>query len=155
RARVHFEALKKRYNVISLRQYVDARHRGRAAELPPRALVITIDDGHRSNYGLKAVLEALGIPVTIFLCSGVVGTHRRFWFRHPLDPEMKERIKRLSDTERLAVLEGHGFAETREYPERQALSDAEIEQMKQLVDFQAHTIFHPCLPRCTEARVRR
>src|SRR5213593_1989156 len=74
RADVHFAALRARYNVISLSHFLAARS-GRTAEpLPPRALIITLDDGHRNNYRLTSVIERHRIPVTIFLCSGIVGT---------------------------------------------------------------------------------
>src|SRR5437660_5533499 len=75
--------LKRVYNIISLSEYVTARQTGTTSALPRRALIVTIDDGHRSNYALKAVIEKHRVPVTLFVCSGVIGTRRRFWFLHP------------------------------------------------------------------------
>ncbi len=72
-AEAHFGALQRRYNLISLRDYMEARSGGGSGRLPPKALVVTFDDGHRSNYRLKPVLERYKIPATFFLCSGIVG----------------------------------------------------------------------------------
>jgi peptidoglycan/xylan/chitin deacetylase (PgdA/CDA1 family) len=45
-----------------------------------------------------------------------------------------------------------GFSETAEHATCQALSAREIEEMKPIVDFQSHTIYHPLLPQCTDQR---
>src|SRR5262245_58728110 len=67
RAKDHFEILQSHYNVISLTDYLRAHSGGTVHALPPKSLIITIDDGHRSNMALKPVLERLKAPVTIFL----------------------------------------------------------------------------------------
>src|SRR5262245_62916888 len=110
--------------------------RGSVNALPPKALVITLDDGHSGNYALKAVIDKRNIPVTIFLCSGLVDTCRRFWFRHQGVAESVQQLKTVRDEERLAVLRQTGFEETREFVERQALSHAELLDLKATVDFQ-------------------
>src|SRR5215510_12931753 len=69
----HLRVLKRLYNIISLALYVGARQTGDFSKLPPKALIITMDDGYRSNYALKAVIETHNIPVTLFLCSGLIG----------------------------------------------------------------------------------
>lgn len=148
-AETHFRILKSRYTIISLRDYIQAAKLGKADKLPPKSLIITIDDGHRSNYDLKPLLEKHKIPATIFLCSGIVGTKRRFWFRHDIGRNDIEYLKDISSEERLAFLEKSGFEEKREFDDRQALSTSEITNMKDTVDFQSHTIFHPCLPKCS------
>jgi len=42
-ASMHFKALKSKYNVISLKDYIKARKLGK--KLPPKSLIITFDDG--------------------------------------------------------------------------------------------------------------
>src|SRR6267378_2251099 len=125
----HLTVLKRIYNIVSLSVYVEARRKGAFSELPPKALIITLDDGHRSNFALKAVIDRHKVPVTIFLCSGLVDTHRRFWFLHEGAPGIVRQLKAVPDEERLAILRKTGFEETREFPERQALSAAEVGEL--------------------------
>jgi peptidoglycan/xylan/chitin deacetylase (PgdA/CDA1 family) len=147
----HFSALRKRYNIISLADYMDYRT-DTAKSLPSKPLIVTFDDGHKSNYALKAILEKHAIRATSFLCSGVVGTHRQFWFDTEMTEGMRQSLKLVPDRERLDTLAALGFSETAEGATRQAMSVAEIEEMKPMVDFQAHTVYHPLLPQCSSAR---
>jgi poly-beta-1,6-N-acetyl-D-glucosamine N-deacetylase len=148
----HLAVLKRLYHIVALSDYVAARERGASSRLPSKALVITLDDGHRSNHALKAVIRTHQVPVTIFLCSGIVGTSRRFWFQHPAGMAAVQRLKGVDDTERLRTMKDYGFEETREFDDRQALSDSEIDDLRDCVDFQSHTVFHPILPRCQDDR---
>lgn len=66
----------------TLDAHLSARKSGTLRDLPTGSLVITIDDGHSGNYDLKPVLEKHGAPVTVFICSGIAGTNRGFWFKH-------------------------------------------------------------------------
>jgi len=67
--RSHLEYVRRHYRVLSLETLVAAYQRD--APLPARALVITIDDGYRSNYTLAhPVLREYGLPATIFLTTG-------------------------------------------------------------------------------------
>jgi peptidoglycan/xylan/chitin deacetylase (PgdA/CDA1 family) len=150
----HLAALTRRYRFIPLRAYVDARREGTVDRLPRYAAVLTFDDGHASNAELLPVFRKHGVRPTIFVCTGVIGTRRHFWFRDPAARGEVEALKRLPDGERLAVLRERGFEETREYPDRQALSWEEMETMRPWVDFQPHTRFHPILPRCDAERAR-
>lgn len=53
------------WNVLPLQSLLEAARRG---ETPPRAAAITFDDGYRDNYEHAfPVLQALGLPATIFL----------------------------------------------------------------------------------------
>jgi poly-beta-1,6-N-acetyl-D-glucosamine N-deacetylase len=145
----HVEFFRQHYSLISLRQLVDARRT--KTDLPPRPLVLTLDDGYRGNYDLLPVFETLPAPPTIFLCAGIVGTNKRFWFRYVDDPM---RLRLLSDRERVERLRAIGFDEDVPSEEREALSRDEIEAMRHAVDFQAHAMFHPSLPRCDDERAR-
>ena len=147
----HFEALRRSYNIISLADYLDGRT-NRRQQLPPKALVITLDDGHKGNYALKPLLEKYGITATVFLCSGLAGTNRHFWFEIEMSNSLRQALKSVSDKERLKLLAGMGFTETAEQVTRQALSATEIEDMKCVVDFQSHTVYHPLLPQCSDQR---
>jgi len=147
----HFEALRRRYNIISLADYMAYRADAHK-QLPPKPLIVTFDDGHQGNYALRPILEKHGIRVTLFLCSGLVGTNRHFWFETEMSNDVRQGLKRVADGERLETLAGLGFSETAEQPTRQALSVSEIEEMKPIVDFQSHTVYHPLLPQCSDPR---
>ena len=152
-AKRNFSYLKRHYNPISLKDYVNAVHN--QTKLPKKAVVITFDDGHLSNYRLLQIIKDLDIPVTVFLCSSIVGTQRHFWFRHIEAVKYGvESLKQLSNDERLQKMMIMGFAQDKEYNDRQALSCEEIEAMKREVDFQSHTCFHPILPQCDDATAR-
>jgi hypothetical protein len=62
--------------VISLLSWVEWRlalARGDAATLPPRAVVLTADDGHRSQFEVMApLLRELGWPVTLFVYPSAI-----------------------------------------------------------------------------------
>ena len=146
----NFTYIKRHYNIINLYDYLSAVKNG--TSLPHKAVVITFDDGHISNYDMLPIIQKLQIPVTIFLCSGIVGTHRHFWFRH--NQEVKEKVelfKQMPNGQRLEELKAYGFEQQKEYPDIQALTTKQIEDMKPWVDFQSHTCFHPILPQCDEA----
>lgn len=70
--------LKQRFSVVTLQEFLE-RLSGRGT-FPDGSCLITFDDGWRDNY-LNAVpiLEENGVPATVFLTTGYVGTTRRFW----------------------------------------------------------------------------
>ena len=72
------ERLKEVRPVVSMRQIADAHH-GRA-ELPKGAVAVTFDDGFRNNLTQALpVLEAVGIPATLYVATGFIGTGRFIW----------------------------------------------------------------------------
>jgi hypothetical protein len=85
------------------------------------------------------------------LCGGIVGTNRHFWYEDTdkLDISL---LKSLDDTKRLELLGSIGFKENKEYVDRQALTNEEIEEMKSIVEFQSHTMFHPILTKCSDTK---
>lgn len=152
----HLEYLCRRHVPIPLEVLVQALETGDWTEIPPAAVVLTIDDGLRGNAELADVFRSYGVTPTIYLCSALVGTTRRFWFALPgLDPEP---LKLLPDEERLSILAtSHGFSPEREAAEAvaEALSRAEIGAMSDAVAFGSHTATHPILPRCNGATAER
>jgi peptidoglycan/xylan/chitin deacetylase (PgdA/CDA1 family) len=145
--------LARRYSLISLSDFLRWR-RGEVAALPPRPLVITLDDGHASNVQLLEVFRRHAVSATIFLCSDIVGTRRRFWWQAVGGEAERQRLKRMPDEQRLEVLREIGYQEEADYEPRAALSADEVAAMREAVDFQAHTRLHPVLPMCTAARSR-
>lgn len=144
-----FVYLKSHYNLISLRDVVDSITNKDFSGIPHKAALITFDDGHVSNYDLLPIVMDLNIPVTIFLCSGIVGTNRHYWFRHNFDGKPVEDLKRISNQERLRLLSEYGFYQTKSYDDYQSLQDNQIDDMKKYIDFQSHTQYHPVLTYCS------
>jgi len=144
----HLKYLSRRYNFVSLGQVVDAMANDRWAELPDRSLVLTFDDGHVGNTELVELFARYGVKPTIYVCSQVADTNRHFWF---MDVEDPSKYMKLANGQRMSALQGAGFFPMQDHPDRQALSAAEMERMRDVVDFAAHTRFHPILPACSDA----
>lgn len=149
-ADTHFTVLQKYYSIISLADFLEAKKSQRLDTLSPKSLVITLDDGHRNNYSLKPIIEKHRVPVVIFLCAGIVGTNRHFWWQHGESKDIRS-LKSCSDDERLKMLADLGFDESEEYAFPQGLTGEEINNLAQshFINFQSHSVTHPCLPKCS------
>ena len=74
----HLEVLQKYANPISLSELVRFH---RSGAIPHRSVVITFDDGYADNYyHAKPLLERKGIPATVFVTTGTLGSPREFWW---------------------------------------------------------------------------
>jgi peptidoglycan/xylan/chitin deacetylase (PgdA/CDA1 family) len=66
-----------RFRCISLEQGMAELSGG---SLPRASVCVTFDDGYRSNLSLALpILETFGIPATIYLATGFIGTARSLW----------------------------------------------------------------------------
>ena len=141
-----FNYLKKKYNIIDLNDYLNARSDASFFKvIPERALIITFDDGHIRNYQLLPVLKKLQVPITIFLCSSIINTKRHYWFKYQMGLIHKNKLKKINNRERLIELSKLGFEQEKDFLEPQALQKEQIEEMKPYVNMQSHTMFHPIL----------
>jgi peptidoglycan/xylan/chitin deacetylase (PgdA/CDA1 family) len=44
-------------------------------------VVVTLDDGYRDNLtNALPIAQAKGVPITVFVTSGILGTHGGFWW---------------------------------------------------------------------------
>lgn len=74
----HIACLKRSHRVLSLTELV---RRLTQSDLPPNAVAITFDDGYADNLtAAKPLLEALGLPATVFAVSGAIGKQSDFWW---------------------------------------------------------------------------
>lgn len=70
--------LKARRTVLPLGELVAQLEAGRA---PPRPAAVTFDDGYADNALVaKPLLEEAGVPATMFLSSGLIGSGHGFWW---------------------------------------------------------------------------
>jgi peptidoglycan/xylan/chitin deacetylase (PgdA/CDA1 family) len=70
--------LARAYRVLPLEDLVERMRRG---GLPRHAIALTFDDGYRDNLTHAApVLARLGLPATLFLATGFIGTAEVPWF---------------------------------------------------------------------------
>jgi peptidoglycan/xylan/chitin deacetylase (PgdA/CDA1 family) len=148
--------LRRRYSLISLDRLAAALRSGRWAELPPRSLVVTVDDGHARNHELLDLFRRHQLAPAVYLCSQIVDSRRGFWFSG-LDRDELERLKGVPNAERLSALErDRGFRQTAERPgEPEALSRHQVMAMTSCCEVGSHSRFHPILPRCSEEEARR
>lgn len=153
----HIAYLSRHYTIISLDTLVAAVHRQDFSEVPPKSVVITIDDGHAGNIALLPTFKQYRIYPTLYVCTQIIDTHRHFWFK--VDGQSKaekQRLKSLPNAERLVHLkEMADFEPEKIYPDRQALNISEMKEMAESADFQPHTRFHPILPRSTEKECKQ
>jgi len=105
-----------------------------AAEAVSRAASsfhVTFDDAFRSVARALPLLERLGVPATVFACSGYADDGR------PLDvPELADDLRRHPDS--LATM---GWGALRDLTERG-------------LEIASHTVSHPHLPRLDDAGLR-
>jgi peptidoglycan/xylan/chitin deacetylase (PgdA/CDA1 family) len=74
----HMAYLARTYRVLTVEELVE---RCRRSEVPRHALAITFDDGYRDNLTHAApILARYGLPATIFLATGFIGTAEVPWF---------------------------------------------------------------------------
>ena len=157
----HRKYLSQHYNFIALGELVNTLHNGDWSNIPPKSLVITIDDGHAGNYNLLPLFKAHKLIPTIYLCSQIVNTNRGLWFkvdgiRERRGKKNRELFKRIPNRERLARLKKeYDFHPQKEFSDRQALNRHELIEMGLYVDFQAHTQFHPILTTCTDSECQQ
>jgi peptidoglycan/xylan/chitin deacetylase (PgdA/CDA1 family) len=143
---------------------------GGGGSLPSRAVLLTFDDGHRSllEAGLPLLRER-GFPATAFVIGGVLDSDQPFWWTETeqlarqggrsarlggLDPAaMVRRLKQVPDGERLEVLEELRATAEGPPPRTPQLRRDELPLLEAGgVTVGNHTVTHPCLPRCDDAK---
>lgn len=150
-----FKYYSNHYNVIGLSDFIEASQNKNFKRISPKALIITIDDGYLENYNLLPLIKKHQLPITIFLTAGIVNTRRKFWFDLTHPKYSKIELKSMSNKKRLEVLKEIEFDQEKEFEKPIALSKEQINEMKPYVNFQAHTMFHPILPNCSDSEAEK
>jgi peptidoglycan/xylan/chitin deacetylase (PgdA/CDA1 family) len=74
----HLEVLVSGCQTLKLAELTD---RGRPGGLPPRAVVVTFDDGYADNlHEAKPLLDKAGVPATVFVTTGKLNEPSEFWW---------------------------------------------------------------------------
>lgn len=133
---------------ISLADFREARLGRRA--LPPRAVMVTFDDGYRGvvEHGLP-LLERYGIPAVVFACAQPALERRHFWFdvlwrREGEAAVMKARALPFHEW-RTLVKSMETYADAAESHRPLTLDELERLAASRLIDVGGHTMTHPTL----------
>ena len=78
------------YNVISLRRLYEIVSSGKA--IPPKTVVITIDDGYRTTMKAFEILKEYRFPFTVFLYMEAVGRYPDFLTKEELEELQKSGL---------------------------------------------------------------
>ncbi len=124
--------------------------------LPTRSLLVTFDDGWKSNINILAIARKLKVRPTIFLTAGLIGTNRKIW--NYIDNgnlrnnySLNTKLKNIPNKEKdRFLLERYGYHVKKEYVGRKMMTEKEIRQMLPFIDFQSHGMFHPVFTMCTK-----
>ena len=143
----HIRYLRRNYAIITLQRVVDSIYAGQRSALPRKSLVITIDDGHTGNYRLLNIFRRYSVKPTIYLCRNTIG----------IRPRLGVPVIGLTNSEKTEEnITFHiplGKSRKFKYSEWQALSLAQIYEMKPWIDFQSHGKNHVSLVSCEEKRL--
>ena len=149
----HIDFLERHFTIISLRDVLDIYSSESGKKIPENCMVITFDDGWKSNHQLLPVLKKHNVSITIFLSVGLINTNRKLWnvVVREIDRAENDILKKIPNEKKdKTLLEKYGHFPEREYEQRSMLNVREIDEMKTYVDFQSHGMFHNALPMCSE-----
>jgi len=149
----HIAYFSRNYSFVSIDKVARALERHDFSQMPPKPLLVTIDDGHAGNAKLFGTLARYKVPAVVYAVAGVVDTKRALWFeclRH--EPDLLEDVKRSADERRRELLkEKYGHTDTREYDRRSCLSAQELHRFTSSGGtVGSHTLFHPLLDQCDD-----
>ena len=154
----HLRVLRSLCTPISLDDWRRARRAGRT--LPPRAVLVTFDDGYRSvlRYALP-LLERYDVPAVAFVCTGPVRSGQLLWYdalEYAGQAADIERAKQLSYDDWRRLVEACRNVSPPD-DERAVLDPDEVAQLAAhpLIEVGAHTVDHPILARASVAVQRQ
>ncbi len=155
---------------VSLDEVLTALSGGRP--LPRRSVLVTFDDGDRTvlDVGLP-ILQQWRVPAVAFVIAGLLDTEQPYWWNEAREllacgarasslptltsPAQVPSLKRLPDEQRLRIVEELQQTAPRPATPARQLTGAELRTMETAaIRIGNHTFSHPCLNRCSDAKVR-
>ena len=86
------EVLTRNFVPLSLAELAKRLQEGK---MPDKAVVITFDDGYADNFwNARPLLKHFGVPATVFVTTGLVGTEREFYWDELERLLLRETVKR-------------------------------------------------------------
>lgn len=150
----HLDYLEKNYNLVSFEDVIEALTTGDWSRLPEYAVAIHIDDGYCGNSDLTEICKSHQVKPTLYLCSDVVGTRRKFWSK--LAGGRSKHLRLVENRRLLAKLRDEAdYSPEREYASRAALSTAELAAMSTQFDFQSHGRYHFSMVTLDDAELKK
>lgn len=141
------------YSFISIDQLAESLNTRSFRQLPPKPLLLTLDDGSSGNSRLFPIIEKYNVPAVLYAVAGVVDTNRGFWFDR-LDHRGKKmrQLKSLPDHERRKILQKeYGHTDERPYRTPASLSAEQLHEFLRIGGtVGSHTLFHPLLAKCED-----
>ena len=148
----HISFIRRNWQILPLDDITSLMRQG---ESLPISVVITFDDGYKSNYtDVFPILKKYGIPMTLYLVSGMIGTEKEFWWQSLTNLRAKGievpshgYLKSIPEEQR--IQEMNDLFARHQYTPRSAsnLSWDEVKEMvaSGLVNIGSHTRDHLCL----------
>lgn len=165
----HLDHLAEHHTVVSLDDVLASFN---GSPLPPRAVLVTFDDGERSVLTDAAPeLEARAMPSVLFAIPGLVGSSDPFWwyeaeelFRRGgasdtlvdvRDPAAAvATMKRIPDAARLATLDDLRVSAGGEpHTQPQLTPDELLELDRRGMTVENHSWSHPLLDKCSDEKI--
>jgi poly-beta-1,6-N-acetyl-D-glucosamine N-deacetylase len=128
---------------------------------PTGAVLITIDDGWRSNKeNIVAIANKYRIPVTLFITTEPVATGNAYWWsyinkahRSGITRQSVPVLKKVKDEARMQIVEA---VKARLHLQREALTIEELKEIKgsRYISIGSHSVTHPILTNCSEEKAK-
>lgn len=140
-------------------------------ELPPEAVLVTLDDGHPSVVDAAPVFASLGVPAVCFVVSDLIDTHTPFWwdeiialtargasapgFDGRAGMDLVNDLKRVPDARRREVLLDLRAQVSSPVEVRQLTSD-DLRSLEDAgITVGGHSATHPILTQCDDETLER
>jgi peptidoglycan/xylan/chitin deacetylase (PgdA/CDA1 family) len=165
----HVRYLRSKMHPVSMDEVAASIQSG--SRLPPRAVLVTFDDGGRSVYDTALpILREHDVPALAFLVAGVIGTSRPFWW-HEVEELVRRggrathlptgdpagcvrKLKLVADEVRLDRIEELRTTAAGPPVLDPQLTPSEVRELDATgVSVGNHTATHPCLDRCSSEKV--